>query len=87
MEKKTPCGQKWVNWNERVSKGIQLCEIFFAVLEQFLNETAFYAKLSRRFLGFKTKVPGPIASKFGTNMQINNLKLLSKFHVARPNRS
>ena len=30
---------------------------------------------------------GAIASKFGANMQFINLKLQSKFHVARPNRS
>ena len=35
----------------------------------------------------KTKIMGLIALKFGTNMQLINLKLLSKFHVARPNRS
>ena len=58
-------------------------EIFFAVL----NETAFYAKLLGRFSGSKIKVTRPIALKFITNMQINNLKLLSTFHVARPNRS
>ena len=61
--------------------------MFFAVLKLFLTETAFYVKLSRRFSGFKTKVMRPIASKFGTNLQLINLKLLSKFHVARPNRS
>ena len=32
-------------------------------------------------------VTRPIASKFGTNMQLPNLKLLSKFHVAISNRS
>ena len=63
------------------------CEIFFAALEPFLPEAAFYANLSGRFLGPKTKVMWLIASKFGTNMQLNNLKLLSKFHVARLDRS
>ena len=63
------------------------CKIFFAVLKPFLNETVLYAKVSGQFSGPKTKVTGPIASKFGTNMQIFNLKLLSKFNVARPNRS
>ena len=53
----------------------------------FLNETAFYAKLLGRFSGRKTKVTRSIASKFGTNIQLINLKLLSKFHDARPNRS
>ena len=53
-----------------------MCEIFFAVLRPFLNETTFYAKPSTRF-----------ASKFGTNMQLSNLKLLSKFYEARPKRS
>ena len=60
---------------------------FLSYLSRFLNETAFYAKLSGRFLGPKTKARSLIASKFGTNMQISNLKLLSKFHEARPNRS
>ena len=52
-----------------------------------MTETAFYAKLAGRFSGSKTKVTSPIASKFGTNIQLINLKLLSKFHAARPNRS
>ena len=43
--------------------------------------------LSGRFSGPKTKVTRTIASKFGTNMQLINLKLLSKVHAARPNRS
>ena len=43
-------------------------EIFFALLEPFLNETAFCAKLAGRFTGSKTKVMRPIASKFGTNI-------------------
>ena len=53
----------------------------------FLTETAFYAKLPGRFSGSKTEVTRPIASKFHTNIQLINLKLLSKFHVAKPNRS
>ena len=32
------------------------CEIFFAALQPFLTETAFYVKLVGRFSGFKTKV-------------------------------
>ena len=80
-------GQKWVGWDERVSWDIQPYEIFSAVLKPFLTETAFYAKLAGRFSGSKTEVTWPIASKFGTNIQLNNLKLLSKFHVARLNRS
>ena len=76
-------GQKWVAWDERVSQDIQPYEIFFAVLKPFLTETAFYAELAGRFSGFKSKVTRPIASKFGTNIQLINLKLLSKFHVAR----
>ena len=60
---------------------------FLPVLKPFLIETAFYAKLAGRFLHSKTKVTSPIASKFGTNIQLINLKLLSKFHAARPNRS
>ena len=53
----------------------------------FLTEISFYAKLLGRISGPKTKVTRPIASKFGTNIQLINLKLLSKFHVARRNRS
>ena len=70
--------QKWVGWDERVS---------FVVLKPFLTETAFYAKLAGRFSGTKTEVTLPIASKLCTNIQLINLKLLSKFHEARPNRS
>ena len=61
--------------------------MFFDVLNPFFNETAVYAKLSGRFSGPKTKVTQFIASKFYTNIQGINLKLLSKFHVPRPNRS
>ena len=62
-------------------KTYNLCKIFFAVFRPFLNETAFYAKLP--FLRqTKTKVTKPIASKFVTSMQLNNLKLQSKFHAA-----
>ena len=49
-------GQMWVGWDERVSQDIQPYEIFFAVLQPFLTETAFYAKLAGRFSGPKTKV-------------------------------
>ena len=61
--------------------------MFFAVLKPFLTETALYAKLAGRFSGSKTKVTRPIASKFGTNTKLINLKLLLKFHGARLNRS
>ena len=60
---------------------------FLPYLKPFLPETAFYAKLARQFSSSKTKVTRPIASTFGTNIQLINLKMLSKFHVARPNRS
>ena len=80
-------GQKWVGWDERVSWDKQPHEIFFAVHKPFLTETAFYAKLAGRFSGSKTEVTRPIASKLCRNIQLINLKLLSKFHVARPNRS
>ena len=60
---------------------------FVTVLQPFLTETAFYAKLSGRFSGSKTEVTRPIASKMCTNIQLINLKLLSKFHEARPNHS
>ena len=49
-------GQKWVGWDERVSKDIQPYKIFFAALKPFLTETAFYAKLVGRFSGSKTEV-------------------------------
>ena len=39
-------------------------KIFFAGLRPFLNEIAFYVKLSGQFLGSKTKVLRQIASKF-----------------------
>ena len=61
--------------------------MFFAVLKLFLNEIAFYAKLSGRFLEPKAEIKRPIASKFGANKHLNSLKPLSKFHEARPNRS
>ena len=61
--------------------------MFFALLQPFLTETAFYAKLAGRFSGSKTEVTCSIASKFDTNIQLINLKLQSKFHEARPNRS
>ena len=51
-----------------------------------LNETGFYAKLSGRFSDPKTEVTRRIATKFGTNIYLINLKLLSKFQ-SRPNRS
>ena len=60
---------------------------FFAILKPFLIEAAFYAKLPGQFSGSKTKVTRLIASKFGTNIHLINLKLLSKFYVAGPNRS
>ena len=46
---------------------------------------AFYAELLGQVLGPKTEVTGLIASKFGTSMQLINLKQLSKFHVAISN--
>ena len=70
-----------------VFRHIITCEIFFAILKLILNEIAFYAKLLGRFSGPKTKVTRLIASKFDTNMQLINLKLLPKFQVVRSNRS
>ena len=52
-----------------------------------MNETAFYAKILGRFSGPKTEVTFLITSKINANIQLINLKLLSKFHVGRPNRS
>ena len=60
---------------------------FLPYLSRFWLRRPYYAKLAGRFSGPKTKVTWLIASKFGTNIQLINLKLLSKFHVARPNRS
>ena len=54
---------------------------FLLYLSRLLNETAFYAKLSGRFLGNEIEVTWLIALICSTNMQMNNLKLL----VARPN--
>ena len=39
------------------------------------------------FLDPKTEIRRPFCSKFGTNKHLTNLKLLSEFHKARPNRS
>ena len=87
-KRKKPHGdQKWVGWDEKVCLDIKPCEKFFVVLKPFLNETAFYAKLLGRFSGSKAEVTRLIALKFGIKMQLINLKLLSKFHVARPNGS
>ena len=68
-------------------KTYKYMKYFLPYLKPFLTEAAFYAKLVGRFSGSKTKVNRSIASKFGANMQLINLKLLSKFLVARPNRS
>ena len=65
-------------------------DIFFAVLKPFLNEIAFYAKLLRRFSGrveirFLAENQSRMTyfSKFDTNIQLINLKLPSKLHIAR----
>ena len=69
-------------------KQITMWNIFCRrLLEPFLNETAFYDKRLGGFSGSQTKSTSLIATKFGTNMQLINLKLLSKFHEAKPNRS
>ena len=67
----------WLEW-KGILRHTTVWNIY-AVLKPFLNETAFYAKFSGRFSGSKTKVTWPIASKFGENMQLINLKPLSKF--------
>ena len=54
--KKPHRGQKWVGWDKRVSWGIQPYKMFFALYKPFLTETGFYAKLSGRFSGSKTKL-------------------------------
>ena len=72
---------------KRCLKTYNPVKYFLPYLKPFLTETAFYAKLAGRFSGSKAKVTSPIASKFATNIQLINLKLLSKFHDARQNRS
>ena len=49
-------GQKWVGWDERVSKTYNHTKYSLAVLEPFLTETTFYAKLAGRFSGSKIKI-------------------------------
>ena len=85
--KKLIAAKSWLVGTKRYLKTYNRVKYFFALLKPFLTETAFYAKLSGQFSDPKTKVPRLIASKFGTNIQLINLKLLSKFHVARPNQS
>ena len=60
---------------------------FLLYLSRFLLRPLFTPNLRGDFRVLKTKVTRPIASKFGTNIQLVNLKLLSQFHKARPNRS
>ena len=60
---------------------------FLPYLSRFWMRRLFTPNLRGGFLGSKTEVTWPIASKFGLNMQLINLKLLPKFHGARPNRS
>ena len=69
----------------RYFKTYNRVKYFLLYLKPFLIETFFYAKLLGRFLDSKTKVTRLNASKLGTSMQLINLKLLSKFHEARPN--
>ena len=49
-------GHKWVGWDKRVFKTYNLVKFFLAYLKPFLDETAFYAEVSKRFSGPKTKV-------------------------------
>ena len=88
-KKKNSSRQKvhWVGRMKRYFKTYGHVEYFLPNLELFLNETAFYAKLAGQFSGPQIKVRQSIASKFGTNMQLFNLKMLSKFYGARSNRS
>ena len=44
----------------------------------------FFGKRLDRFSGPKNKITRPTASKFAANKHLVNLKLLYKFHVARP---
>ena len=57
---------------------------FLPYLSRFLMRQLFTLNFPRGFWVLQPKLRD---SKFGTSMQINNLKLLSKFHAARPNRS
>ena len=58
--------------------------LFFAVFKLFLNKTTFYTKLSKWFLGPKTKsrdsLPRNLAQTYNL---LFILKLLLKFHTAR----
>ena len=83
--KKPHRDQKWVGRDKRYLKTYNRVNYFLPYVKPFLIETAFCAKLSKRFYGPKIKITGLIASKFDTNLQLINLKLLSKFHAARPN--
>ena len=60
---------------------------FLPYFSRFWLRLLFTPNLRGRFSGSKIEVTWPIASKLCTNIQLINLKLLSKFHVARPNRS
>ena len=86
-EKKPHRGQKWVGRNEWVSWTYNLGKYFLPYFSRFEMRPLFTPNFWGEFWIIKPKSRDLIASKFGTNMQINNLKLLSKFHVARPNRS
>ena len=66
--------EKNQNWREKIQKNCTSCFTMVSKEKKFkqkrpecpfrpfLNETAFYAKLSGQFLGPKTKVTKPIAS-------------------------
>ena len=63
-------------------------KLFFAVLNQVLNETTFYVKLAGWFSGSKAKVMWFFASKFGTSMQLINIKFIAvKIYASSSNRS
>ena len=59
---------KSVGRDERVSHDIQPCEIFFAALKPFLNQTAFTPNFWSSFwvLNLKLQLTRLIALKFGT---------------------
>ena len=79
-EKKQTRGQKWVGKDETVF-------IFLPCLSRSCIRPLFapnFCVQNFRFSGPKIEVTCLIASKYGINLYLINLKLLLKFHTARP---
>ena len=74
---KTHRGQKWVGSDDL--KTYKRMKYFLPYLTPFLSEIAFQAKLSGRLSCPETEVTWLVASKFDTNIQLINHKVLSKF--------